>query len=124
MTEVYTAAPTGYRKRFYKLGEVCTLTGLEGHVLRYWEAEFEQLQPRKSRGGQRLYSPEDIELVQRIRDLVHVQGFTIAGARRRLELGDEVDAAEGGGARAAEALEHARQEIRAILTLLDANDKL
>jgi len=47
----------GHRKRLYKVGEVCRLTGLEGHVLRYWEGELPMLRPRKSRGGQRLYSP-------------------------------------------------------------------
>lgn len=124
MTEAFAPPAPGYRKRFYKVGEVCTLTGLEGHVLRYWETEFEQLEPRKSRGGQRLYTPADIELVLRIKDLVHVQGFTIAGARRRLELGDPDETRAGAGDAPLDMLQQARQEIRAILTLLEANDKL
>lgn len=110
------------RKRFYRVGEVTELTGLEGHVLRYWETEFPRLRPRKSRGGQRLYTPEDLDLVVRIRDLLHVRGYTIAGARRQLEAGG-LEAPDGGRA-ALEALEGARHEIRAILTLMEANDKL
>lgn len=106
------------RKRYYRVGEVGEITGLEAHVLRYWETEFERLRPRKSRGGQRLYTPEDLELVQRIRDLLHVQGYTIAGARRRLS--EAPDAGEEATAR----LESVRRELRAILTLMEADDKL
>ena len=76
------ALTTGYRKGFYRMGEVCSLTDLESHVLRYWEHEFPQLRPRKSGGGQRMYRPDDIELILRIRDLLHQEGYTIAGARR------------------------------------------
>ena len=76
----------GHRKRLYKVGEVCRLTGLEGHVLRYWEGELPMLRPRKSRGGQRLYSPEDLELVIRIKSLLHEQGYTMAVALRQLQL--------------------------------------
>ena len=72
------------RKRFYRVGEAAGLTGVEAHVLRFWESEFSRLRPGKTRGGQRLYSPEDIETILRIKDLLYEQGFTIAGARRRL----------------------------------------
>jgi DNA-binding transcriptional MerR regulator len=114
------AVETGYRKGFYRMGEVCSLTGLESHVLRYWEQEFPQLRPRKSRGGQRMYRPDDIELILRIRDLLHQEGYTIAGACRRLR-------AESPGAGEPDAttrLEETRLEIDAMLTLLEANDKL
>lgn len=114
------AVETGYRKGFYRIGEVCSLTDLESHVLRYWEHEFPQLRPRKSRGGQRMYRPDDIELILRIRDLLHQEGYTIAGARRRLQA--ELPAA--GEPDAATRLEDVRREIDAILTLLEANDKL
>ena len=114
--------PSGYSKSFYKVGEVAELTGLQGHVLRYWESEFGELRPRKSRGGQRLYSPADIEVILRIRDLLHVRGFTIAGARRVLATeGCEVAGSEAGAA--AELLEEARREVEAILTMMGANDK-
>lgn len=109
----------GGRKRVYRVGEVSRLTGLEGHVLRYWETEFPQLDPRKSRGGQRLYGPEDVALVERIKDLLHVQRYTIAGARRRLEAEPEA-----GDEDLSERLDRARIELRAILTLLEANDTL
>lgn len=112
----------GYAKRFYRVGEVCKLAGLESHVLRYWEGEFPGLRPRKSRGGQRLYAPADIDLVLQIRDLLHVQGYTIAGARRRLNAAEELGAHEGGAPEAV--LDAVRSEIRAILTMLEGNDKL
>ena len=103
------AVATGYRKGFYRMGEVCSLTDLESHVLRYWEHEFPQLRPRKSGGGQRMYRPEDIELILRIRDLLHDEGYTFVGAGEP----DPVTL-----------LEEARREVDAILTLLEANDKL
>ena len=123
MTEAADAQrPSGYSKSFYKVGEVAELTGLHGHVLRYWESEFTELRPRKSRGGQRLYSPADIEVILRIRDLLHVRGFTIAGARRALAA-EGTDAAGSEGPSAAELLDEARREVEAILTMMGANDK-
>jgi len=107
----------GYRKRFYRMGEVCELAGLESHVLRYWEAEIPQLSPSKSRGGQRLYRPEDIEMVLRIKDLVHARGLTIAGARRHV-------AAAQRSRELLDALDQTRTEVDAILTMLEANETL
>jgi len=107
-----------FRKGVYRLGEAAQLTGLEGHVLRYWESEFPQLSPRKSPGGQRLYTPADLAVVLRIKDLLYVRGFTIAGARRELE--DDT----APSASASEPLVEARDEIRSILTLLEAGDTL
>ncbi len=111
----------GYRKGFYKVGEVCAMTELESHVLRYWENELPMLRPRKSRGGQRLYSPEDIELIIRIKSLLYDEGYTIAGTARRLEL-EVRDAGPTNEARAA--LDQARAELRSILTMLEANETL
>jgi len=71
-------------KTYFKIGEVARLTQLEPHVLRYWESEFRQLRPEKSRSGQRLYRREHIERILEVKDLLYRQKFTIAGARRRL----------------------------------------
>lgn len=116
MSEPVAGTARSYRKRFYKVGEVAELTELEDHVLRYWESEFPGLSPRKSRGGQRLYSPRDIELILRIKDLLYEQRYTIAGARRRLQ--QEAADAEG------DVLDDVRGTIDAILTMMEANDKL
>ena len=72
-------------KLFYKIGEVCDITGTEPYVLRYWEAEFPFLAPPKNRSGQRIYKQADIDLILRIKELLYREGYTIAGARRKLE---------------------------------------
>lgn len=69
-------------KKYYRIGEVSSLTGVEPHILRYWESEF-RIRPHRV-ASQRLYRDEDIALIRRIRDLLHEQGYTIAGARRFL----------------------------------------
>lgn len=71
-------------KLYYKIGEVARIVGAEPHVLRYWEKEFSFVRPRKSRGGQRLYRRRDVEALIRIKTLLRDEGFTIAGARKRL----------------------------------------
>ncbi len=71
-------------KLYFKIGEVAELTGIQPYVLRYWETEFGTLHPAKSRSGQRLYRRNDVLAVLRIKELLYRQGFTIAGARRRL----------------------------------------
>jgi DNA-binding transcriptional MerR regulator len=71
-------------KLFFKIGEVSRLTGLEAYVLRYWETEFPALRPRKTAGGQRVYTRKDLDLVLQIKQMLYEQGFTIAGARKRL----------------------------------------
>ncbi len=76
-------------KKYYKISEVSRITGVEPHVLRYWEREFNQIRPRRVR-GQRLYTKRHLELVKRIKRLLHEEGFTIAGARKRLEEPGEV----------------------------------
>ncbi len=85
----------GIRKLYYAIGEVCEATGLEAHVLRYWETEFEQLQPRKNRAGRRIYTEEDLVVVRRIQHLLRVEKYTIEGARQALAReGEEAGAAE------------------------------
>lgn len=68
---------------YFKIGEVAELTGVQPYILRYWETEFGNLRPTKSRSGQRLYRRNDVLAVLRIKDLLYRQRFTIAGARRR-----------------------------------------
>jgi DNA-binding transcriptional MerR regulator len=82
------------RKLFYKIGEVCQLTDTQPYVLRFWESEFPQLAPKKSRSGQRLYRRRDIDLVLEIKKLLYQEGFTIAGARKRLGMGDDAPPAD------------------------------
>jgi DNA-binding transcriptional MerR regulator len=75
----------GIRKLYYSIGEVSEITGLEQHVLRYWETEFEMLRPRKNRAGRRVYTAEDINTVLRLRHLLRDEKYTIEGARQVLE---------------------------------------
>lgn len=72
-------------KLFFKIGEVAELVGVKPHVLRYWETEFPALKPMKTRGAHRMYGRRDVELAMLIRRLLHDEGFTIPGARRRLK---------------------------------------
>jgi DNA-binding transcriptional MerR regulator len=72
-------------KRYFTIGEVSELCGVKPHVLRYWEQEFTQLRPVKRRGNRRYYQHHEVLLIRRIRDLLYEQGFTINGARNRLD---------------------------------------
>ena len=72
-------------KRYFTIGEVSDLCAVKPHVLRYWEQEFTQLKPVKRRGNRRYYQHHEVLLIRRIRDLLYEQGFTINGARQRLE---------------------------------------
>jgi DNA-binding transcriptional MerR regulator len=71
-------------KLFFRIGEVAGLVGVEPHVLRYWEREFRSIRPTKSAKGQRVYSRKDVENLLRVRDLLYRDGFTIAGAKKKL----------------------------------------
>ncbi|HZT57692.1 MAG TPA: MerR family transcriptional regulator [Pyrinomonadaceae bacterium] len=71
-------------KLFFKIGEVCDITGVQAHVLRYWESEFPMLAPQKNRAGQRTYRKRDVEMVLRIKELLYEDQYTIAGAKKRL----------------------------------------
>lgn len=76
-------------KLYYRIGEVSDIVGVEPHVLRYWETEFRNIRPQKSRKGQRIYSRKDVDKLLRVKDLLYTHGFTIAGARKRLREGGE-----------------------------------
>lgn len=80
-------------KLFFRIGEVAGLVGVEPHVLRYWEREFRSIRPTKSAKGQRVYSRKDVENLLRVRDLLYRDGFTIAGAKKKLQRGADGDAA-------------------------------
>ncbi len=96
-------------KRYFAIGEVSELCGVKPHVLRYWEQEFTQLKPVKRRGNRRYYQHHEVLLVRRIRDLLYEQGFTISGARNRLDEG-----ASGGGRAAATRLATPKVDLSAI----------
>ena len=131
-------------KLFFKIGEVCELTDTQPYVLRYWESEFPALAPAKNSSGQRIYRRRDIETILRIKQLLYEEGFTIAGAKKRLEveMSGRADTPSAGGAApppsstptppevgtpAADptrrALREVRDQLREILTLLDRNDR-
>ena len=71
-------------KLFFKIGEVCDITEVQAHVLRYWESEFPMLAPQKNRAGQRTYRKRDVEMVLRIKELLYEDQYTIAGAKKKL----------------------------------------
>ncbi len=70
---------------YYSISEVADMTGVKAHVLRYWETEFPSLRPKKNRAGNRNYRPKDIKAILVIRDLLYKEGFTISGARKKLQ---------------------------------------
>jgi DNA-binding transcriptional MerR regulator len=83
-------------KLYFRIGEVASLVGVEPHVLRYWEREFRSIRPTKSAKGQRVYSRRDVENLMRVRDLLYADGFTIAGAKKKLQRsGAEPELATG-----------------------------
>lgn len=79
-------------KPYFKIGEASKITGVETHVLRYWEKEFSQIRPRRSPSGQRLYRKKDVACFLHIKHLLHERGFTIAGARGVLDGGTDAGA--------------------------------
>ena len=83
--ELRPSLPPIPAKRYFTIGEVSDLCAVKPHVLRYWEQEFTQLKPVKRRGNRRYYQHHEVLLIRRIRDLLYEQGFTINGARHRLE---------------------------------------
>ena len=85
-------------KRYFTIGEVSDLCGVKPHVLRYWEQEFTQLKPVKRRGNRRYYQHHEVLLIRRIRELLYEQGFTISGARNKLDsriVNDEPESTNG-----------------------------
>ena len=73
------------QKLYFKIGEACKQLDIQPYVLRYWETEFPALSPDKSKSGQRVYSRQDLEIIRRIKELLYDEGYTIAGAKKKLE---------------------------------------
>jgi DNA-binding transcriptional MerR regulator len=112
-------------KRYFTIGEVSDLCGVKPHVLRYWEQEFTQLKPVKRRGNRRYYQHHEVLLIRRIRELLYEEGFTISGARNRLDNSLAHDekpelAARNGRAAGANGVDVAaiKRELRAVLDQL------
>ncbi|NRO97651.1 MerR family transcriptional regulator [Paraburkholderia sp. NMBU_R16] len=119
-------------KRYFTIGEVSELCGVKPHVLRYWEQEFTQLRPVKRRGNRRYYQHHEVLLIRRIRELLYEQGFTINGARNRLDARGAVveegsDASQPEVAPTAQPapsaapaldIERLRKELRGVIELL------
>ncbi len=98
-------------KLFYRIGEVSRIAGLEQYVLRYWETEFPQIRPDKGRSGQRRYTKKDLDTILQIKQLLYKEGYTIAGARKRLNGKEELD-------NSLAVIEDAKKELREILEML------
>ena len=103
-------------KRYFTIGEVSELCGVKPHVLRYWEQEFTQLKPVKRRGNRRYYQHHEVLLIRRIRELLYEQGFTINGARSRLDEAAVLPEKTVASAKFDVAL--VRREIRGVLEIL------
>ncbi len=124
------AARKAQKKIFYKIGEACKLLDIQPYVLRYWETEFSALSPEKSKSGQRVYTQEEIGLIGRIKELLYEEGFTIAGAKKKLEAelaaggSGETSSSEGSelDTRVTERLQTLRQGVAEVLD--DARDLL
>jgi DNA-binding transcriptional MerR regulator len=114
----------GEENRLFKIGEVCKIAEVQPYVLRYWETEFPALAPNKSGGGQRLYTQHEIDVILRIKQLLYSEGFTIAGAKKKLEI--ELNAPEPLIAPAAPAVPPAAAPRRDDVTkaLLDVKQEL
>ena len=111
-----TQLPPIPAKRYFTIGEVSELCGVKPHVLRYWEQEFTQLKPVKRRGNRRYYQHHEVLLIRRIRELLYEQGFTISGARARLDQSANLEQEPVSNALAM----NVRRELQQVLDLLRA----
>ena len=111
-----TQLPPIPAKRYFTIGEVSDLCGVKPHVLRYWEQEFTQLKPVKRRGNRRYYQHHEVLLIRRIRELLYEQGFTISGARARLDQSANLEQEPASNAIAISV----RRELQQVLDILRA----
>src|SRR4051794_29228883 len=121
-----TDLPAIPAKRYFTIGEVSELCGVKPHVLRYWEQEFTQLKPLKRRGNRRYYQHHEVLLIRRIRELLYEHGFTINGARNRLEepMPSRLEAGGHGGTKTMTVPQpispgNIRKELKSILKMLE-----
>ncbi|AHB05559.1 MULTISPECIES: MerR family transcriptional regulator [Pandoraea] len=117
----HVALPPIPAKRYFTIGEVSELCGVKPHVLRYWEQEFTQLRPVKRRGNRRYYQHHEVLLIRRIRELLYEQGFTINGARNRLEA-DSPRGARASGVAGATGQGESTQDTATAEPALDVGD--
>jgi len=106
-------------KLYYKIGEICEISGLPAHVLRFWEREFPQLSPNKTRSGHRLYRKRDIETIFQIKALLYDQKFTIKGAREYLDRGPSAGTPHAAPSPGGEVLGRLRDGLNQILDHLN-----
>lgn len=108
-------------QEFFSIGEVCELTGLKQHVLRYWESQFRFLNPAKNRSGNRVYQRKEIELIQYVKHLLYTEKYTIEGARQKIDehRKDGALRVEARGALAAETLVDVERQVENLLAVLD-----
>jgi DNA-binding transcriptional MerR regulator len=105
-------------KLYYRIGEVAQAVGVQPHVLRYWESEFGSIRPQKSARGQRVYSHKDLEKLLRVKELLHTDGYTIAGAKKKMRHGGLEPDPEGDTAQ--EALGKLRSNLLEIRAEIEA----
>jgi DNA-binding transcriptional MerR regulator len=108
-------------KQYFKIGEVSRITGVKPHVLRYWESEFGSIRPQKSRTNQRLYRRRDVELLLQIKQLLYQEGYTIAGAVRRLRELSRAKTRKS-SAEDLEVMQTARRQLEEILEIVSRDD--
>jgi DNA-binding transcriptional MerR regulator len=123
--------PIPSERLYYRIGEVCRITGLKAHVLRYWESEFKVIKPFKSGSLQRLYRRKDLDLILRIKKLLYEEKFTIAGAKRKIRDLERMESAHAKtkpvesrpekGVR--ELLAAVREELKGIRKMLDSSPR-
>src|SRR5438094_4615066 len=108
-------------QEFYSIGEVCALTDLKPHVLRYWESQFRFLNPAKNRSGNRVYKSREVELIMLVKHLLYTEKFTIDGARQRIDQYRRTGELRGSARRAfeAELAQELRASIDEVVAILD-----
>ena len=111
-------------REFFSIGDVCELTELKPHVLRYWESQFRVLSPAKNRSGNRVYTRREVEFVQLIKHLLYTEKYTIEGAKQKIE-----EHRKGGGVKSAarkgldaQTVQLLEQDLKGILEILESND--
>ncbi|HXE58282.1 MAG TPA: MerR family transcriptional regulator [Gemmatimonadales bacterium] len=109
------------QREFFSIGEVCALTGLKPHVLRYWESQFRFLHPAKNRSGNRVYKSREVELIMLVKHLLYTEKYTIEGARQRIEQYRRTGELRGAAKRALalETVEELRGAVEDVIAILD-----